>query len=78
MYRAVSLANAYPLMAMLAACTIAATLTLAAQAGSPQAEKLPLWSGEAPVGGGYFEAANVSITVHRPAPEKANGAALVI
>jgi len=30
------------------------------------------------VGEGKFEAANASITIHRPAPEKANGAALVI
>ena len=41
-------------------------------------KKLSLWSGQAPVGDGQFEAANASITVHRPIPEKANGAAVVI
>lgn len=40
--------------------------------------KLSLWSGQAPVGAGQFEAANASITVHRAAAEKANGAAIVI
>ena len=80
MYRAASLVNAYPSMAMLAAIAVAATLSLpaAAQAGSPQSEKPSLWSGEAPVGDGRIEATGASITVHRPAPEKANGAAVVI
>lgn len=41
-------------------------------------EKLSLWSGQAPVGDGQFEAASVTITLHRPAPEAANGAAVVI
>lgn len=41
-------------------------------------EKLPLWSGRAPVGDGRFEAADAFITVHHPAPDKANGAAVVI
>jgi acetyl esterase/lipase len=40
--------------------------------------KLPLWSGQVPVGDGQFEAANATITVHRPAPNAANGAAVVI
>ena len=44
----------------------------------PDPEKLSLWPGQAPVGDGKFEAANAFITVHRPAPEKANGAAMVI
>jgi acetyl esterase/lipase len=44
----------------------------------PDAVELSLWPGQAPVGAGQFEAANASITVHRPAAEKANGAALVI
>lgn len=37
-----------------------------------------LWPGQAPVGDGQFEAANAVITLHRPAPGKANGAAVVI
>jgi len=37
-----------------------------------------LWPGRAPVGEGQFEAAEASITVHRPPPGKANGAAIVI
>ncbi len=41
-------------------------------------ERLLLWPGQAPVGDGKSEAAEVFITVHRPAPAKANGAALVI
>jgi len=44
----------------------------------PEPEKLQLWSGQAPVGDGRFEAADASITVHRPAPDTANGAAIVI
>ena len=79
MYCAVTLVNTYRLTALLAVI-VAATLALAAaaRAASPQAEKLPLWSGEAPVGEGRFEAACGSITVQRPAAEKANGAAVVI
>jgi acetyl esterase/lipase len=41
-------------------------------------EKIALWSGSAPIGDGQSEAAGPSITVHRPAAEKANGAAMVI
>jgi acetyl esterase/lipase len=44
----------------------------------PQPEKLSLWSGHAPTGDDQFEEADASITVHRPAPDAANGAALVI
>ena len=44
----------------------------------PEPEKLSLWSGQAPVGDGQFEVAEVSITVHRPTPDAANGAAVVI
>jgi acetyl esterase/lipase len=47
-------------------------------ATSANPEKLLLWSGQAPVGDCEFEAANASMTVHRPTPEKANGAAMVI
>ena len=48
------------------------------QAAAPGPEKLNLWSGQAPVGDGTFEALNTRITVHRPDPAKANGAAMVI
>ncbi len=47
-------------------------------AALPEPEKVPLWSGQAPVGDGQFEAANATITVHRPVPTAACGAAIVI
>jgi len=79
MYRTVSLGLICRLPAMLAVMCVAATLVSpAAQAAPSAAEKLMLWSGRAPVGDGRFEAANASMTVHRPAAEKANGAAVVI
>jgi acetyl esterase/lipase len=49
-----------------------------AEAPLPEPEKLSLWSGRAPVGDGQFEAADASITLHRPAPDTAHGAAVVI
>ena len=61
------------------ALIVATTTTLsAARAAVPKPEKLPLWTDQAPIGDGKFEAAAGSITVHRPDPEKANGAAAVI
>jgi acetyl esterase/lipase len=63
---------------MLAAIAVATGLALPVVGAAPAAEKLPLWSGPAPVGEGQFEATGGSITVHRPAAEKANGAAVVI
>jgi acetyl esterase/lipase len=48
------------------------------RAAAPTPERLSLWPNTAPLGDGKFEAANASITVHRPAAEKANGAAMVI
>lgn len=41
-------------------------------------EKIPLWSAAAPLGDGRTEASGPMITVHRPAADKANGAAVVI
>jgi acetyl esterase/lipase len=41
-------------------------------------EKIALWSGSAPIGDGQNETAVPTITLHRPAAEKANGAAMVI
>lgn len=64
---------------LLAAVVLAAFQTTRA-ADAPQPEKLPLWVGKAPIGDGAFEdaPANATITVHRPAADKANGAAIVI
>lgn len=45
---------------------------------APQPEKLQLWPGPAPIGGAYYEKADVPLTVYRPAAGKANGAAVVI
>jgi len=47
-------------------------------AAPPAPERLSLWSGRAPVGDGGSEAADASITVHRPALGTATGAAIVI
>jgi acetyl esterase/lipase len=78
MYRAVSLLRVFRLTAMLAAIAVpaASASPAAAQTASPDAEKLSLWPGQAPLGGGRFEAANACITVH-PALQP-NGAAVVI
>jgi acetyl esterase/lipase len=51
---------------------------MGADAPSGAGPKLSLWSGRAPVGDGQFEAADAWLTVHRPAVDKANGAAIVI
>jgi acetyl esterase/lipase len=79
MRSAISLLHAIRSTALLAAIVVAAgsaRLAIDAQAASPEAEKLPLWSGRAPVGDGKFEATNASITFHPAA--KPNGAAVVI
>lgn len=47
-----------------------------AQQPAPAAEPISLWANHAPVGGGEFETADATITVHRAA--KPNGAAMVI
>ena len=52
--------------------------SVAVHAAPPDPEKLPLWAEQSPVGDGKFEEATASITVHRPTPERANGAAMVI
>ncbi len=49
-----------------------------AQATPPEPEETPLWTDRAPIGNGQFEAPAGRITVHRPAPAAANGAAVVI
>jgi len=67
-----------PLPAALAVLVVSSWLPDVVQAAAPEPEKLALWPDKAPLGDGRFEAANASITVYRPAPEKANGAAMVI
>ena len=49
-----------------------------ATALAAEPEKITLWPDQAPIGEGKTEAANVNITLHRPAPEKATGGAIVI
>ena len=81
MYHILSLCNSLrwtSLLAAIAVMVVSPWLIVATQAAPPNPEKLSLWPDQAPVGDGKFEAATASITVHRPAPEKANGAAMVI
>lgn len=64
---------------VLPATVLAVTLALSAlPVRGAEPEKLSLWAGQAPLGNGQSEAADASITVHRPAPGAANAAALVI
>lgn len=60
---------------LLTGLAVLAPATLAADAPA-KPEKISLWSNHAPVGGGAFQTADASITVHRAA--QPNGAALVI
>lgn len=81
MYRIVLRHNSLSLASLLASAAVMAVLPwLAAvtQAAPPNPEKLALWAGRAPEGDGKFEAANASITIHRPTAEKSNGTAIVI
>ena len=41
-------------------------------------ERVALWSGKAPVGGGKFEDCNLELEVFLPPADKANGAAIVL
>ena len=65
------------LLAATIVAVIAAWAPIASRGESPEAAKLALWPGQAPVGEGKSEAANAFITVH-PASDKPNGAAMVI
>ena len=67
-------------IALIAACLGLPAVAAAApaEAATPAVEKISIWSGHAPIGGGTFEEADAAITVHRPPPERANGAAMVI
>ena len=81
MYHIVSHGNSLRRTSLLAAVAVMGVLTwapISAQAAPPNPEKLSLWSGQAPMGDRKFEAANAFIVVHRPAPEKCNGAAMVL
>jgi acetyl esterase/lipase len=71
---------AYALLAECAAKHVAEALGISLAAAQPAlaAERLSLWPNQAPVGDGSFQAANASITVHRPDAGRANGAAVVI
>lgn len=69
------------LFGLLLTCAAMATVATPVEAQAPNTavpppEKIALWPGQAPVGEGKFEEANVTITVYRPA--RANGAAAVI
>jgi acetyl esterase/lipase len=50
----------------------------AAAEKAPPPEQMPLWPGPSPIGNGQTETAGARLTLHRPPPDKANGAALVI
>ena len=81
MYRMVWLCNRLrwkSLLAAVAVTVISPGLAGSVRAAPPNPERLSLWPNQAPVGDGQFETAAPAITVHRPAPEKANGAAMVI
>ena len=65
------------LLAAVAVMFLSVLSAITAQAAQPGAEKLSLWSGQAPVGDGQFEATSASLTTHL-APAKPNGAAVVI
>src|SRR5271168_4540649 len=78
-----SLPSAKLVRAIVCACSLcifAALGRAAEEAAAPQADRLPLWSDKAPIGDGTFEKspAKATITVHRPAPDKATGTAVVI
>jgi acetyl esterase/lipase len=66
------------LPAALALAALSAWPVRAAPTATPKPEKLSLWPEKAPLGNGQFVAADVPITVYRPVPERATGAAVVI
>ena len=81
MYRIVSLINRLRVASLLAAVAVSVVsiwLADTVRAAAPNPEKLNLWAKQAPVGDGSFEAVDTPITVHLPAPAKANGAAVVL
>jgi len=66
-------------LAVLATGLLSAASSTAAEVDPAAPIKLQLWQpGAAPNGDGTNDSANATITVHRPAADKANGAAVVI
>src|SRR5690348_9231371 len=63
---------------VLSALVVLVTMPLTAIADDAPPQKIVLWPKDAPNGDGTFEQAGSMLTVHRPAPEKSNGAAVVI
>jgi acetyl esterase/lipase len=64
---------------LLVASTMPNSVVIAAEPTAAAPEKIMLWSGLAPIGDDQTEEKpTTAITVHRPAADKANGAAVVI
>lgn len=81
MFRFQLFGRSLPRLFHLATITLSTTLVSTVAGAEPTAnvpEKIPLWSAAAPIGDGETEAARPMITVHQPAADKANGAAVVI
>lgn len=75
----------FPLTTALVFALLGSVFSVAGPEPSPtspvttqEPEKLSLWSGQAPVGDGQVGTEDAFVTVHRPAPTAANGAAVVI
>lgn len=66
------------LLVIAALVAVLASTIIAAENDGTSPERLALWPGPAPIGNGGAEPTGGVITVHRPAPDKANGAAVVI
>ena len=72
-------ARTWHVLAGLAFCAVAGALHSATAPGAAATPtKIPLWPGPAPTGDGAVEPTDASLTVHRPDPQKAKGAAIVI
>lgn len=61
---------------LFASLTVMNPIAAFAEEGTAKPQSISLWSNHAPMGGGEFQDADATITVHRAAPP--NGAALVI
>lgn len=57
---------------------LTAVLALSAVSATAAPEKMTLWPEKAPIGDGQFDTALPTITVYKPAPEKATGTAMII
>lgn len=81
MYRCQIMERSLPRLCHIASIVLATALFSSVVSAEPTAtapEKIPLWSGSAPIGDGQTETAQPTITLHQPAADKANGAAMVI